>query len=94
MTESMMLSLAEGFLLGVMFFVGLWWTVRKGLFSQWPALWFFGSLMLRMSMALAGLYVCSDGHWERLLLCLLGFTIARLIVPRLTPFADNPACAA
>ena len=52
------------------FFGGLWWTVRKGVSSRQPALWFFGSLLLRMSIALAGFYFVSGGHWERLLACL------------------------
>jgi F1F0 ATPase subunit 2 len=76
--------LVMGALLGAMFFGGLWWTVRQGLSSQRPALWFFGSLLLRMSIALAGIYCVSDGHWQRLLVCLLGFVTARLIVTRLT----------
>ena len=76
--------------LGAMFFGGLWWTVRKGVSSKQPALWFFGSLLLRMSIALAGLYFVSGGHWERLLLCLLGFVMARLAVTWLTqPSGDN-----
>jgi len=33
---------------------------------------------------LAGLYVVSGGHWDRLLLCLLGFVMARLVVTWLT----------
>ena len=37
-----------------------------------------------MSIALAGFYLCRGGHWERLLLCLLGFVIARLVVTWLT----------
>ena len=78
------LALVAGLLLGAIFFGGLWWTVRKGLSSKQPALWFFGSLLLRMSIALAGFYFVSGGHWERLLLCLLGFVVARFIVTRLT----------
>ncbi|MHB1398217.1 MAG: N-ATPase subunit AtpR [Trichloromonadaceae bacterium] len=76
--------LVTGVLLGGMFFGGLWWTIRKGVSSQRPALWFFGSLLLRMSIALAGLYFVADGHWQRLLVCLLGFVLARLMVTRLT----------
>jgi len=83
-------SLIAGLLLGAMFFGGLWWTVRKGVSSTRPALWFFGSLLLRTSMTLVGFYVVSDGHWERLLVCLLGFTIARLIATRLTRIAERP----
>jgi len=86
MNETLRLApvLVTGVLLGAMFFGGLWWTVRKGVSSQRPALWFFGSLLLRMSIALAGFYFASGGHWERLLVCLLGFVTARLIVTRLT----------
>ena len=61
------LALAAGLLLGAFFFGGLWWTVRKGMSAKRPALWFFGSLLLRMSIALAGFYFVSDGHWDRLL---------------------------
>lgn len=83
-------ALVAGMLLGAMFFGGLWWTVRKGVSSTRPALWFFGSLLLRTSITLAGFYLISDGHWETLLVCLLGFTIARLAVTRLTRLAETP----
>jgi len=76
------LSLFAGALLGVFFFGGLWWTVQKGVTSQRPALWFLGSLLLRTSLILAGFYVVSQGHWSRLVVCLLGFLIARVIVVR------------
>jgi len=86
MNEGLLLALAlsAGLLLGVMFFGGLWWTVRRGVASERPAFWFFGSLLLRMSIALAGFYFVSGGQWERLLLCLVGFFVARLVVTWLT----------
>ncbi|MDR4483622.1 MAG: ATP synthase subunit I [Nitrospirales bacterium] len=84
-------ALVTGLLLGGMFFGGLWWTIRKGLSSIQPALWFIGSLLLRTCLTLAGFYVVSDGQWERLLACLLGFTIARPIVTRLSGLAENPS---
>lgn len=91
-TLSMMLSLMAGGVLGVIFFGSLWWTVRKGVSSQRPALWFFGSLLLRTAITLAGFYFISGGHWERLLACLLGFVIARLVVTWLTrPSGENQA---
>lgn len=87
---SLVPALVTGMLLGAMFFGGLWWTVQKGVSSARPALWFFGSLLLRTSMTLVGFYVVSEGHWDRLLVCLLGFTIARLIATRLTRIAERP----
>ena len=93
-TLSLMLALVAGVSLGGMFFGGLWWTVQKGVSSKRCALWFFGSLLLRTSIALAGFYFIGHGHWERLLVCLLGFVIARLIVTRLTRAAEKPTYSA
>ena len=88
MNESLNLALAlvTGVLLGIIFFGGLWWTVRKGLSSQsqWSAFLFPVSLLLRTGIALTGFYLVADGRWERLLACLLGFVAARLLVVRLT----------
>lgn len=89
-TLSLVLVLVTGVLIGAMFFGGLWWTVQKGVSSKRSALWFFGSLLLRTSIALAGFYFIARGHWERLLVCLLGFVIARLIVTRFTRAAEKP----
>ncbi|MDO9104944.1 MAG: ATP synthase subunit I [Methylovulum sp.] len=81
---SLALVCVAGLLLGAVFFGGLWWTVNKCVSSRRPGLWFFGSLMLRLGITLAGFYLVSGGHWERLLLCLLGFMVARPLVMRLT----------
>jgi F1F0 ATPase subunit 2 len=86
MTDALTLlppSLA-GVALGAMFFGGLWWTVRRGTSSRRPALWFVSSHLLRMSLALAGFYAVSGGRWDRLLACLVGFIIARVLVTWLT----------
>lgn len=86
----LVLALAAGLLLGAIFFGGLWWTVRKGFSSPQPALWILGSLLLRTGTVLAGFYFVAGGHWERLLVCLLGFVIARLIAIRLSRAAEEP----
>jgi len=86
LTQILTLSLVivAGFVLGMLFFGGLWWTVHKGLSSTRPVLWFFASLMLRTTIVLAGLYVVAGDDWQRLMLCLLGFLIARVIITRYT----------
>lgn len=96
MNEAVILVLAggAGVLLGLVFFGGLWWTVRRGLSSKRPALWFFGSLLLRTGIALAGFYLIAHSHWERLLVCLPGFVMARVIVTRLTREAEKPVALA
>ncbi|KIZ40240.1 MULTISPECIES: ATP synthase subunit I [Rhodopseudomonas] len=91
MNELLPLLLAgiAGLALGGFFFGGLWWTVRKVVSSPRPALWVFGSLLLRMAIALCGFYLVSGGDWQRLLSCLVGFTIARFAVTRLTRGAGD-----
>ena len=81
---SLLLSFVAGLLFGVVFYGGLWWTIRKGLSSPRPALLFLGSAVLRMSVVMAGFYFVSNGLWQRLLACLMGFIIARLAVTWLT----------
>jgi F1F0 ATPase subunit 2 len=71
-----------GLLLGAFFFGGLWWTIRRGVASNSPAVWFLGSLLLRTSAVVAGLYFVAHGDWRRLLCCLLGFLTARTAILR------------
>lgn len=78
----MALVLIAGTLLGALFFGGLWWTVRKGLSAKQPALWFGTSLLLRSAIVTAGFYFVAGPDWQRLLICLVGFFVARLIVTR------------
>jgi len=81
---TLFLAGAAGAALGTIFFGGLWWTVEKGVSSKQPAVWFIGSRLLRMGIALVGFYFIGRGHWERMVACLIGFIIARFILMRLT----------
>ena len=92
MTEvwSLVLALVTGVLLGGVFFGGLWWTVRRMGSSKRPALLMFGSFLVRNSVALGGFYLIGRGHWERLLVCLVGFVMARILVTLLTRVAEKP----
>jgi len=81
---ALILAGAAGGLLGLLFFGGLWWTVRRAFDSARPALWVGGSLLLRMGCVAAGFVVVSAGDWRRSLSCLLGFWAARWLVLRLT----------
>jgi F1F0 ATPase subunit 2 len=84
-----------GCLLGVIFFGGLWWTIRKGVSSPRPVLWFLGSFVVRVGVVLLGFYSVGNGRWERFLACLVGFLAARIALVRLTrntpPTPTHPA---
>jgi F1F0 ATPase subunit 2 len=81
---ALLLAWMAGAMLGVVFFGGLWWTIRKAVLSQRPALWFFGSALLRVTVALGGFYFFASGRWETFLLCVAGFVMARLAVTWMT----------
>ena len=84
MNDLLPLALAAlgGAALGAVFYGGLYWTIRRGIRSSTPALWFSGSLLLRTALVLVGLYAISGGDWRRLLACLPGFLLARVAVTR------------
>lgn len=86
---ALLLALLEGGLLGVFFFLGLWWTVRRLATSKQVALLFLTSMLLRSSVVVLGFYFILGDNWQRLVAGLLGFIIARIIVIRLTQSAGE-----
>jgi F1F0 ATPase subunit 2 len=91
MTEAVALlaSLLGGALLGLAFFGGLRWTVRRGVTARSPALWFLGSALLRQGLCLVGFYLLARDDWHRLLLCLVGFLVARTVLLRRLPIVKD-----
>jgi F1F0 ATPase subunit 2 len=73
------LSGIAGLLLGLFFFGGLAWTVKTGLTAKSPAVIFGVSFLVRIVVTLAGFMMVSQGRWERLVCCLIGFVIIRFI---------------
>jgi F1F0 ATPase subunit 2 len=78
-----------GIILGVVFFGGLWWTVRRALSSGRAALWFPGSFLARTAIALTGFYFAAQGDWRRMAGCVLGFLGARMCVVRFTRLKEG-----
>jgi len=75
---------AAGGILRGLFFGGLGWTIKRTFASQRPALWFGLSALLRSTIATAGFVIVSAGRWQRLLLGLIGFLLARWFVQRVS----------
>ena len=82
MNETLYMGLVfmAGIVLGMLFFYGLWITVRKAVHAKIPALWFLGSSLFRIAIVLVGFYYISRGNWQKLLVCLIGFITARYII--------------
>jgi len=77
-------ALAAGVMLGLLFFGGLWWTVRRLAVTAHPALWMLGSFVLRTAIVLAGFYMVADSRWQNLIAALAGFILARILVQKRT----------
>jgi F1F0 ATPase subunit 2 len=88
-TLSMILAFFAGIALGILFFGVLWLTVKKSVTAKAPWLWVLGSFFLRVSITLLGFYFVGAGNWQRLLICLGGFIIARFLVIHFTKSIDK-----
>jgi F1F0 ATPase subunit 2 len=91
----LVLVFGAGVLLGIFFFVGLWWTTQKLLDSKHPIVLFFISLLLRMSIGLTGFYFVAHDSLLKIFIVLAGFILARFMVMRLcTQTASSALCLA
>ncbi|WP_455204050.1 N-ATPase subunit AtpR [Kaarinaea lacus] len=66
-----------GALLGLVFFGGLWLTVRRLEQLRQPALWVSLSLLLRMAVTVFGFYWIFSGELTRLAFAMVGFLLSR-----------------
>ncbi len=76
----LLIALPLGFTLGIFYFVNLWITVRQIPTTQWPFRLIVGSFVGRTSITILGFYLIMDGNWQRMLISLLGFVLARSIL--------------
>lgn len=79
----LILSAAAGLLAGAFFFGALWLTVVRLSDSNHPARLFILSNLIRFPAVLGVFYFVGRGHADRLIACLVGFTLARLLANRL-----------
>ncbi len=71
-----------GSVLGLLFYGGLWWTVRRLPRVRHPSLWMLSSFVLRVLVTVTGFVLLAAGDWQRLGIALLGFLLVRLIMVR------------
>ena len=79
----MSIGFVVGVMLGVLFYGGLWITVRQLMTTRHPIAVTLGSLILRMAMVLAGLLLVSKGRWQNVAACLVGLMAGRIAIGRL-----------
>jgi F1F0 ATPase subunit 2 len=74
--------LVVGFAVGILYFLGLWLTL-----SRYTGKKHFGSKLLisfliRLALAISVFYFFMQNDWQRLILLLIGFLIARQVMIR------------
>jgi F1F0 ATPase subunit 2 len=87
-------GLLVGVVLGVFYFAGLWWTVRRLNSSEYTALLFTFSMLFRTGVLMLGLYFILGDSWQTLMLGLLGFMLVRLLATRLIQLKEQPGAQA
>ncbi len=75
-------AFAAGIGLGTFYFGGLWLTVKRLPKVRRPALLSMCSFFGRLGIILFGFYLIMDGHWERMIVCMIGFLVMRGILVR------------
>ena len=88
-TTRILAAVLAGMMLGVFFFGGLWWTVRRALSSRLAALWFSVSFLVRTAVTLIGFYFAAQSDWRRMAGCVAGFLGARMLVMRFTRLKEG-----
>jgi F1F0 ATPase subunit 2 len=81
--------LATGVGLGLIFYGGLFFTVRAVVKAKQPALLTVVSFALRTGVVLAGFYWIGAGDWTRIMAALAGFILARIILLRVAAGAGG-----
>ena len=80
---SLVLSFIAGMGLGLIYFGGLWLTLKHLPHYKRPILMTMASFLVRTAVVLLGFYLLVKGnHLDRLLVAVVGFIIMRIIVVR------------
>jgi len=89
-TVLLLTSLAAGMILGILYFRGLWQTVKHLPDYKRPVWSMSWSFAARVAIVMAGFYFIMGGHLERLGMAMAGFILMRqILVRRLGRFAES-----
>jgi F1F0 ATPase subunit 2 len=81
-TPFLLAAMVAGVGLGLFYFGGLWWTTQRLPVSHSPGLLVLVSFAGRTAITLCAFYFVMGGQWQRLVACLAGFILARVVLTR------------
>lgn len=82
--------LGGGVALGLVFYGGLWITLRRLRSLPYPGLVFAGSFLLRTALVVGGILWLTQGHLARLAAVLAGFLLVRVVLTRMIRPSGSP----
>ncbi|MGA9097434.1 MAG: ATP synthase subunit I [Methanotrichaceae archaeon] len=74
------LSFALGAILGLFYFYGLWFTLRRLPGSKQPALLSLGSFLGRSAICILGFYLILGSGLEALISSVIGFILVKVVL--------------
>lgn len=78
----MLLAALIGFVAGLAYYVGLWWTIRKVVTARQPKMLLTASFLVRVTLLMLVFILVMQDDWLRLVFCLMGFVLARFVTVR------------
>ncbi|HUV39001.1 MAG TPA: ATP synthase subunit I [Planctomycetota bacterium] len=73
-------ALAAGVVLGLFYFGGLWWTVRRVMKSPRPHVLILASFVIRMLATLAALWLLLQVHWVLAVVAVAVMIVTRVVL--------------
>jgi len=74
--------LVIGFIVGILYFQGLWLTISRYSGSKYLGGKLLVSFLIRLTLAIGIFYYFMQDDWQRLILQLIGFLVARQVMIR------------
>jgi F1F0 ATPase subunit 2 len=90
----LLLAVLAGAGLGVFYFGGLWWTLRRMQTAAHPGLLLTVSYAVRVGVMAGGLFLVSRGRWEQAAAAVAGMLLCRPLVSRMALRRDAAPPAA
>ncbi|WP_423822276.1 ATP synthase subunit I [Salinisphaera sp. SPP-AMP-43] len=87
----LVIAALAGAVIGALFFAALWLSLHVAAVRAYGAFWLPICALLRIAVTLAGFYWVAAGDWQRLLACVAGFMLARVVATRLARPSRRPA---
>ena len=78
-----LLVLLAGFIIGMVFFGGLRWTIQRLPETRHPLALAMASLIIRASFVVVALLLVGQSEWQRYVVLMIGIILARILAVRL-----------